>query len=74
MIEWVRTITDPIPVVLQTIFSGSPDSVEQQISDLVIRGIDYNAQTIEAKLLADDDLNQSVPSDTYNSNHFPGLF
>lgn len=74
MIEWFRSTVDPIPVTIQTIFSDQPDVIEQQISDLVIREIKYSAQTIEATLLADDDLNQSVPSDTYNSNHFPGLF
>jgi len=74
MIEWVRTITDPIPVTIQTIFSGSPDIIEQQISDLIIRQIKYDSMKLEATLLADDDLNQLVPSDTYNSNDFPGLF
>lgn len=74
MIEWVRTVTDPIPVKVQTIFSGSPDIIEQQISDLLIRNIKYNSHSIEGTLFADDDLNQLVPSDTYNSNHFPGLF
>lgn len=74
MIEWVRSVTDPIPVLIQTIFSGEPDIIEQQISDLVIRNIKYDSHTIEGTLLADDDLNQTVPSDTYNSNHYPGLF
>jgi len=74
MIDWLRSSTDPMPVTLQTIFSGQPDVIEQQISDLVIRQIKYNSLTIEATLMADDDLNQIVPSDTYNSNHFPGLF
>lgn len=74
MIGWLRSTTDPIPVMLQSIFSDEPDIIEQQISDLIIREIDYNVSTIEATLMADDDLNQVVPSDTYNSNHFPGLF
>lgn len=74
MIEWLRSVTSPIPVTIQTIFSGSPDIIEQQISDLIIRSIKYNSMTIEATLFADDDLNQIVPSDTYNSNDFPGLY
>ena len=74
IIDWLRAVTDPIPVVIQTIFSDQPDVIEQQISDLVIRQAKYNVTTIEATLFASDDLNQLVPSDTYNSNHFPGLF
>jgi AAA+ superfamily predicted ATPase len=74
MIEWLRTVTSPIPVTIQTIFSGSPDIIEQQISDLIIRNIRYNAMTIEATLMADDDLNQKVPSDTFNNYDFPGLY
>lgn len=74
MVDWMRGVTDPIPVTIQTIFSGTPDTIEQQISDLVIREVKYNATTITATLFADDDLNQIVPSDTYNSNNFAGLF
>lgn len=74
MITWLRSITDPIPVILQTVFSDEPDIIEQQISDLVIREVKYDALNIEATLYADDDLNQAIPSDTYNSNEFPGLF
>lgn len=74
LINWVRQLTYPIPVVLETIFSGDPDIVEQSISDLIIKQIEYNAQSITATLFADDDFNQKVPSDTYNPIEFPGLF
>lgn len=74
MIDWVRAVVDPIPVIIQTIFSGSPDIIEQQLSDLVLRQITYDSTTIVGSLFADDDLNQMVPSDTYNSRDFAGLF
>jgi hypothetical protein len=74
LIDWVRTLTYPIPVVLETIFSGNPDVVEQSISDLIIKQIEYNVQSITATLFADDDFNQKLPSDTYNPLEFPGLF
>lgn len=74
MVDWIRTITSPVSVTIETIFSGDLNTVEQSISDLVIREISYNANTIIATLMADDDLNQKIPSDTFNSLDFPGLF
>lgn len=74
LINWIRTLTYPIPVVLETIFSGNTDIVEQSISDLIIKHIEYDSYQIKATLLADDDFNQKIPSDTYNSLEFPGLF
>lgn len=74
LIDWVRTLTYPIPVTLETVFSGQLDVVEQSISDLIIKQIEYTSQTITATLFADDDFNQKIPSDTYNPLEFPGIF
>lgn len=74
LINWVRALTYPIPVTIETIFSGQPDIVEQSISDLIIKQIEYSAQSITATLFADDDFNQKIPSDTYNPLEFPGVF
>ena len=74
LITWVRSLTYPIPVTIETIFSKDPDTIEQSISDMVIKQIEYTSQNIVATLFADDDFNQKVPSDTYNPIEFPGLF
>ena len=74
MITWVRSFTKPVPIKIEAIFSGAPDFVEDSVSELVIRTVRYNEQVITATLMADDDLNQLLPSDTYNSLDYPGLF
>ncbi len=74
MVDWVRTLTNPVPVIIETVFSGSLDTVELSLTNLVIRNIKYNTTSITANLMADDDLNQQIPSDTYNSYDFAGLF
>jgi len=74
MIDWIRSFTSPIPIKLETVFSGDLDYVEQSISELVIRSVKYDVKSITATLSADDDVNQLLPSDTYNSLDWPGLF
>ena len=74
MIDWLRSVAEPIPVTLQTIFSDTPNTIEQSISDLIIRKVTYTANSITAVLLADDDLNQAIPSDIYDALSYPGLY
>ena len=74
MIDWIRQTTDPVPIMIQSIFSGNPDRIERQLSGLVLRQAKYDSRQITAKLFGDDDFNQLLPSDTYNSHHYAGLF
>jgi len=74
MIDWARTLVAPIQVSIELIFSGDTETVEQSISDLVIRSVQYDSMSIMAQLMADDDLNQLIPSDIYDAIGFPGLF
>lgn len=73
-IEWIRTLTTPVPILIETIFSGTPEIVERSISNMVIRLIDYDAFSITSTVSADDDLNQSVPSDIYSALEWQGLY
>lgn len=74
LITWVRSITTPIPVVIETVFSGDLDTVEQSVSSLSIRKVVYTSTSIKASLTVNDDLNQKIPSDSYDPLKFKGLF
>jgi len=73
-IDWVRALTTPIEITIETIFSGEFDVVEQSISNLLINKITYDQFSITAVLSADDDLNQALPSDRYTALQWPGLY
>ena len=73
LIDWVRSLTEEVPVIIEMVFGDSPDTVESSISNLVIKEATYDDFSITATLSADDDLNQKVPSDTYNALQWQGL-
>ena len=74
LIDEFRSITDPITVIMEMIFTEYPDDVEYALKDLSIVGITYDRQVISAKLMYNDFLNQAFPSWTYNPTEFAGIF
>lgn len=75
LVEMIRTIADPPKVTIWIVLSSQPDVVEIQISNLVLREVDYDSYSINGTLYADDILSTRYPADliTPASGYF-GLF
>lgn len=75
LIETIRSISDSPTVTIKLILSGYPDDVQMEISDLVLREVEYDAFTITGTLYADDILNSRYPRDTITlAAGYRGLF
>lgn len=56
------------------IFASNPDFYEVSVQNLIVKNISYNKQVIRLSIGYEDILNTSIPSFTYNSKDFPGIF
>jgi hypothetical protein len=74
LIDEIRSVTDPIDVKVEAILASAPDVIEIDYSNLKIRSIDYDLQTINAILFFDDILNTAIPSEKYDPQTNPGIF
>ncbi len=74
MIGLLRSITVPLQVMLQLVLGATPDVVEMEITDLVLREADWDASTITGTLSSEDPLNQAFPAHFYDPRSFQGIF
>ncbi len=74
LIDELRTVVDPISVLVELVLASDPDFVQTDVKDLKLRNIRYNAQTINATLFMDSFLNVPLTSEKYTPRTFPGIF
>lgn len=74
LIDELRSVTDFIDVKLEMVLASNFDYVEIELDELKIRNINYNKQTVQAKLFSDDFLNTELSSERYTPTNFPGIF
>lgn len=74
LINEIRSVTDLIDVKLQMILASDPDNIEIELSELKLKDVSYNVNTIKATLFVDDFLNTGMTSERYAPTNFPGLF
>ena len=75
LVETIRSITDSPTVNIKLVLASQPDTVELEISDLILREVEYDAFTITGTLYADDILNSRYPEGTISlSSGYLGLF
>lgn len=75
LVETIRSITDSPDVDIKLVLSSQPDTVELEITDLILREVEYDAFSITGTLYADDILNSRFPADTVSlAGGFLGLF
>lgn len=75
LIETVRTISDSPSVNIKLVLASQPDTIEIEISDLILREVEYDAFTISGTLYADDILNSRYPRDKISlAAGYNGLF
>ena len=63
LVETIRTINDTPDINLKLVLASQPDTIELEISDLVLREVDYDAYQITGTLYSDDILNSRFPAD-----------
>ena len=74
LIDEIRTATTPLPVQIDMILASNPDLVQISVTDLKIKNVQVDAQSIQASLFLDDVLNIEVPSEKYTPTTAPGIF
>lgn len=75
LIETIRSISDSPSVNIKLVLSSQPNTIELEISDLILREVEYDAFTITGTLYADDILNSRYPRDNITlAAGYNGLF
>jgi hypothetical protein len=74
MIGLLRSITEPLKVKIQLVLASSPNTIEMELSDLLMREVTWDALKIRGKLVSDDPLNQAFPAHLYEPRTFEGIF
>lgn len=74
LVGMLRAITQPLQVTLQVVLSGTPDVVEMEYTDLILREATWDVSKIHGKLVSEDPLNQVFPGHLYEPRTFEGLF
>lgn len=74
MVPLLRSITQPLQVTLQLVLASQPDTVELELTDLLLRDVTWDANQIQGSLVSDDPLNQAFPAHLYEPRTFQGIF
>lgn len=75
LVETIRSISDTPTVNIKLVLASQPDTIELEISDLVLREVEYDAFTVSGTLYSDDILNSRFPeSNVTQAAGYYGLF
>lgn len=74
LINYIRTITEPVTILLESVLASAPNVVQLSVTDLKLSQITYDAFTISSILIYDDILSTGIPDELYAPNTYPGLF
>lgn len=73
IVEAVRSITTPPNVTIEVVLASQPDTVEIAYSDLTLRSVEYDADSVRGELTFESIFSEPVTL-TITPNRFPGLF
>ena len=75
LVETIRSISDSPIINIKLVLASQPDTIELEISDLILREVEYDAFQISGTLYADDILNSRYPRDNITlAAGYNGLF
>lgn len=74
LVGLLRSITEPLRVVLRVVLASTPDVIEMEFEDLVLREANWDASRITGRLVSEDPLNQAFPAHMYEPRTFQGIF
>lgn len=74
--DFLRSAGQPPKFKLQIILASSPNNIEIELADMVLRNVTWTQSKITGTLRLDDIWNTKFPSvgETYDPQQFPGLF
>lgn len=73
IVEAVRSITTPPNVTIEVVLASQPDTVEIAYTDLTLRSVEYDADSVRGELTFESIFSEPVTL-TITPNRFPGLF
>jgi len=73
-IDELRSITTALDVTIQMVLASTPNTVQVELTELKLRGITYDKNTISGTLVIDNFLKQELASEKYTSTKYRGLF
>lgn len=74
ILDELRTVTTSIDVKLEMILASIPNEVQMSIEELKIQTVNYNRQTVSARLFLDSFLSTELNSEIYSPSLYPGIF
>jgi|SRR6478609_424500 len=74
LVSLLRKITVPIGCKIEVVLNISPDTVEYELTELLLREVEWDESTIQGKLISDDPLNLLYPAHIYEPRTFPSIF
>lgn len=70
----VRSISSAAAITVKVVLADSPDTVEIQLADMVLRNVTYDAHTVSGELIYEERINYQVPGLLFTPNNFPGIY
>lgn len=74
LIDTLRQYANGLQITAEIILASAPDNVEFAITDLVVRNVQYGAQSVSLTAQVEDLLNQRFPADSFLPRSFAGMF
>lgn len=74
IIEALRPLTSAPRVAVQVVLASAPDDVQLEVSDLVLRDVDFDVSTVTGVLAWEDPFERKFPKGKYTPSRAPGLF
>lgn len=73
LMEILRGTLDPPKVKLELVLSDAPDVVEKTIDFMVLRGLEYDVNSVSFDLTSSSIFARKTCNGIYSQNEFPGL-
>ncbi len=74
LVSLLRSITEPLKVTIEVVLASQPNTVELELTDLILREATWDASVVTGTLLSDDPLNQKFPGHIYEPRVYAGIF
>lgn len=70
----LESTISPVSITIEIVLSSTPNTVEISWSNLTLKEVKYNAQTITGTLVYEDLSRETFPKSCFTPTYFPGLF
>lgn len=74
MVYAARSISSPAKVTIKVVLASSPDTVELELADMILRNVSYDVNLVSGELIFEERLSYQVPALSFTPNDFPGIF